>query len=180
MRGFSCWDQVSSVVRPAERKPARHPSCLRVQPKLYHMGFRDRFRAPADANESHDWGVLAILNRAALVRPRRAWISIKVGWSRPPSTCACRWGQVSPAQGGREDAHAARPPWQYPNAALLSGGQHPRRRPSPAPSTSWRAYVEAPLRVHPLLVVLWCGRRRTFCGRYSGRQVGRALGSDRS
>ena len=50
LRGFSCWDQFLclSFAQLTYRESLRDiQACLRsVQPKLYHMGFAARFRAP--------------------------------------------------------------------------------------------------------------------------------------
>ena len=117
------------------------------------------------------------------------------------------WAQVlGPAQGRRERFAHARGldrPWQYPNGLSALAAQRgnaladvnssldeiaPELRQA-IRQLSWTAphvAFRAPLRVHPLLVVLCrgCDRRRTFCLQRqllsSGRQVhGRALGSDR-
>jgi hypothetical protein len=65
LRGFSCWDQYLSMAfaQLTYRESLRDiEACLHsVQGKLYHLGFRGKVArlTLADANESHDWRILA-------------------------------------------------------------------------------------------------------------------------
>jgi len=65
LRGFSCWDQYLAMAfaQLTYREGLRDiEACLRsMQGKLYHLGFRGKVARStlADANESHDWRILA-------------------------------------------------------------------------------------------------------------------------
>ena len=79
-RGFSCWDQLLAMAfaQLTYRESLRDiESCLRALPsKLYHLGFRGKVSRStlADANESHDWRILADFAQVliAIARPLHA------------------------------------------------------------------------------------------------------------
>ena len=148
-------------VRPADlpRKPARHrsvPAFARRQALPHgiplpggalHTGRRQRVARLADlcrfrpGLDSH---------RAALVRPRSdrpgsRSKSLRSGLDHHrPVPLAVPLGQVPPAQGCREDAHAVGPARQHPHvypalpmAKRTTSTSSTSSSPSPAPSTSW-------------------------------------------
>ncbi len=129
----SCWDQFLclSFAQLTYRESLRDiQACLRsVQPKLYHMGFRGKVSRStlADANESHDWRIYADFAQILIRIARPLYARDPIGVDLDQSLYALDsttidlclslfpWAKFRPAQGRREDAHAARPPWQYPN-----------------------------------------------------------------
>ena len=167
-------------VRPVDlpRKPARHrsvPAFARRQALPHgiplpggalHTGRRQRVARLADlcrfrpGLDSH---------RAAFVRPRSdrrgsRSKSLRSGLDHHrPVPFAVPLGQVPPAQGRREDAHAVGPAGQHPHVYphyrwQNARRQHPRRVPPRARRLlrhgSGLRRFRTPLRVHPLLVVL--------------------------
>jgi hypothetical protein len=103
--GFSCWDQYLAMAfaQLTCRESLRDiEACLRsIQGKLYHLGFRGKVARStlADANESHDWRILADFAQVLIGIARRCmpairwaliWSKVCTLWIRPPSICACR------------------------------------------------------------------------------------------
>ncbi len=131
--GFSCWDQFlcMAFAQLTYRESLRDiEACLRsLGAKLYHMGFRSQVMRStlADANESRRLADLCRFrpgldsHRAALVRPRSdrrgsRSKSLRSGLDHHrPVPLAVPVGQVPPAQGRREDAHAVGPAGQHPH-----------------------------------------------------------------
>ena len=126
-RGFSCWDQFLCMafaqLTYRESCATSKRACVRSGAKLYHMGFRSQVARStlADANESRDWRIYAdfaqVLIRIArpLYGPRSdrrgsRSKSLRSGLDHHRSVpLAVPLGQVPPAQGRPEDAHAVGP-----------------------------------------------------------------------
>src|SRR6266849_7914535 len=131
LRGFSCWDQYLAMAfaQLTYRESLRDiEACLRsMQGKLYHLGFRGKVARStlADANESHDWRIFADFAQAliAIARPLHARDPIGVDLEQSlyaldfdhhrPVPVVVSVGEVSPAQGRRQDAHFAGPARQH-------------------------------------------------------------------
>jgi len=108
--------------------------------KLYHMGFRSRIARStlADANETHDWRIFADFAQHLMGIARPLHIEDPIGVDLDHALYALDFdyyrsvpftvpvGKVPQAQGSRQDAHVARPPWQYPNVYQHCRRQSPR------------------------------------------------------
>ena len=133
-------------------------ACLRsLSAKLYHMGFRCPVARStlADANESRDWRIYADFAQVLIRIARPLYARDPIGVDLDQTLYALDsttidlclslfpWGQVPPAQGCCEDAHAAGPARQHPTFIRITDGKThdvnilDEIGPSPAPSTSW-------------------------------------------
>ena len=210
-RSFSGWDQFLSMgFRPADlpRKPPRYRS---VPAFAFRQALPHGIPLPGGALDTGRRQRIARLedlcrfrpsldsHRAALVRPRSDRRRSRSNPLRSgldhhrPVPLAVPVGQVPPAQGCCEDAHAAGPARQHPHVyphyrRQNARRQHPRRdRPRARRLLrhgSGLRRFRTPLRVHPLLVVLRRANQEEHLAPTallaSRRQVhGRALGSDR-
>jgi hypothetical protein len=139
-RGFSCWDQLLAMAfaQLTYRESLRDiESCLRaLQSKLYHMGFRGKVSRStlADANESHDLRIFAEFAPVliGIARPLHAHDPI---WRRSGSKSVCSGfddhrsgpaaisvGEVSSAQGRRQNAYSAGPARQHSHVIRVTSG----------------------------------------------------------
>ena len=163
-RGFSCWDQYLAMAfaQLTYRESLRDiEACLRsVGSKLYHMGLRGKVARTtlADANERHDWRIYSDFAQMliSIARPlysedpprrRLEEQPLRTGLhDHRPLSVVVPVGQVPPAQGCHQNAHAAGSARQHPHIyqhyrRQSARCQHPRRRfcQRPGRSTSWTA-----------------------------------------
>jgi hypothetical protein len=131
LKNLSCWDQYLDMAfaQLTHRESLRDiEACLRsVGGKLYHMGFRGKVARStlAHANESRDWRIYADFAQVliGIARPLHArdpmGVDLQQSLYALDSTtidlCLSLfpWGEVSPAQGRRQDAHSAGPARQH-------------------------------------------------------------------
>jgi IS4 transposase len=85
VRSFPCWDQFLALAfaQLTYRESLRDiEACLgSLEPKLYHLGFRDRVARStlADANESRDWRIFADFAQVLIALARRLYAHDPLG-----------------------------------------------------------------------------------------------------
>src|SRR5271169_4732886 len=129
LRGFSCWDQYLAMAfaQLTYRESLRDiEACLRsMQGKLYHLGFRGNLARStlADASESHDWRIFADFAQLLITIARPLYAHDPIGVELNQSLyaldsttidlCLSLLGEISQAQGRRQDAYPAGPAGQH-------------------------------------------------------------------
>ena len=130
-KNFSCWDQYLAMAfaQLTYRESLRDiETCLgAVAGKLYHMGFHASVARStlADANESRDWRIYADFAQTLIGTARTLYArdplgvgsgaeSVRSGFDHHrPVPVAVSVGEISSAQGRRQDAYVAGPAWQH-------------------------------------------------------------------